>query len=80
MSKRTTGAIFISTSFIIYSLKYMTTAIFAGSHTMSEEWFSSVYSLIDRQIPPFEIILIILGVGYLIWGEFEEGKRKMKDK
>lgn len=75
MTKRLTGAIFISTGAIIHTIKYLNmglmTIAFKGHGTLNEQANANMPWALQ-----ISISLLIIGLAYIIWGEIEEAINK----
>lgn len=73
MSKRGTGVAFIAIAAFLFSAKYIGAAIFgSGVSSWNEELFNAMLSYVGSPLNVCSIIALIIGVAYIIWGEYEE--------
>ncbi|RKD30009.1 hypothetical protein [Thermohalobacter berrensis] len=73
MNKRGTGAVFCLISAILYSTRYISAAIFgSGISTWNERLFNAMLKYVGNSLKVFSILALIIGLVYLIWGEYEE--------
>lgn len=80
MSKRGSGVAFIAIAAFLFSAKYISAAIFgSGVLSWDEELFNAMLSYIGIPLSMASMIALIIGVGYIAWGEYEEFKIKSSD-
>lgn len=83
MKRRGIGIAFITISALLISAKYLSAAIF-GSGVMSwdEELFTGMLDYVGNTLNNFSLLALIIGTGYLVWGEYDEiksNKRNISD-
>lgn len=77
MNKRGTGTIFCLIAAILFSTRYITAAIYmSGASSWDANLFSSGLEYVGSPLFYLSIISLMIGVGYLIWGELEDKKKK----
>ncbi|MCM3618429.1 hypothetical protein M3936_12635 [Sutcliffiella horikoshii] len=80
MNKRGTGVAFIAISAFLISAKYISASIF-GSGVAS--WGSSLYdamlSYVGHTLSTFSLFALLIGIAYIVWGEYEDWKVKNKN-
>lgn len=77
MSKRGSGVAFIAIAAFLFSAKYISAAIFgSGVLSWDEELFNAMLSYIGSPLSIASMIALIIGVGYIVWGEYDEFKSK----
>lgn len=73
MNKRGTGVAFIAIAAFLFSAKYISAAIFStGIASHSQELFAAMLEYIGNPLSVFSIIAFLVGLAYIIWGEYEE--------
>lgn len=76
MNKRGTGAVFCLIAALLYAARYLTAAIFMGNvSSWSQDLFRLGFEYQGSGLLVASIISLIVGLGYLIWGEIEERKK-----
>lgn len=75
MRRRGTGIAFIAISALLFSTKYLSAAIF-GSNVVSwsEELFNAMLDSVGNTLSNLSLWSLIIGILYLVWGEYEEFK------
>ncbi len=77
MTKRGAGVAFIAISAFLISSKYISASIF-GSGVLS--WDKSLYEAmlyyVGDTLSNFSLLAFIIGLAYIVWGEFEDWKSK----
>lgn len=77
MSKRGTGVAFIAIAAFLISAKYISAATLgSGVSNLHKGVFISTMHYVGIPLSLFSIISLIIGVGYIAWGEYEEFKSK----
>lgn len=77
MNKRGSGVAFIAIAAFLFSAKYISAAIFgSGVLSWDEELFNAMLSYIGSPLSIASMIALIIGVGYISWGEYDEFKSK----
>ncbi|MEK3937321.1 hypothetical protein MKY41_18680 [Sporosarcina sp. FSL W7-1349] len=77
MSKRGAGIGFIAISAFLLSTKFISAAIFgSGISSWDKDLFRNMLSYIGNTLDIFSIGSFIVGIGYIVWGEYEESKLK----
>jgi hypothetical protein len=77
MNRRGTGVIFILISALLFSARYITAAIFStGISTWSMELYQSMLGYTGNMLLIFSIISLVVGIIYLIFGEFQNRLEK----
>ncbi len=80
MNKRGVGVIFCLMAIILFSTRYITTAIFlSGVTSWDAETFVMGLSYVGSELLYLSIISLIIGIVYLILGEIEEKKNNNKN-
>ena len=73
MNKRGAGVAFIAIAAVLFSAKYISAVIFGSSTKVWEEYFfNEMLSYIGNPLNVCSIIALIVGLVYIVWGEFEE--------
>lgn len=73
MSKRGTGVAFIAIAAFLFSVKYISAAIFgSGISAWNEDLFNELLSYIGSPLIIASLISLIIGIVYIAWGEYEE--------
>ena len=79
MSRRTTGLGFIAIAAFLFSVKFLTAAIFgSGVSSWNADLFSALIDYVDQGIATVSLIALIAGLLYLAWAELLEGRGGMK--
>jgi hypothetical protein len=77
MNKRGTGAVFCLIAAILFASRYITAAIFmSGVSSWSSGLFGAGLQYVGTPLNTFSIISLIVGIGYLLWAEISEMKKK----
>lgn len=77
MRKRGAGIAFIAISAFLISMKYISAAIFgSGVASWDENLFNAMLSYVGNTLSNFSILSLLVGILYIVWGEYEELKRK----
>jgi len=77
LSNRGIGVFFIAISTILYITKYLTAAIFGSNlKTLSEDMFKTLLEYIGPNLTFWSTISLVIGIVYLIWGQFQLVKTK----
>ena len=77
MAKRGAGIAFIAISAFLLSIKYISAAIFgSGVASWDENLFSAMLSYVGNTLSNFSILSLLIGILYIVWGEYEELKRE----
>lgn len=72
MNRRGTGIIFIVISAMLISTKYISAAIFgSGVSSWNTKLFQMMLRYVGNKLDILSVVALILGVGYLIWGEID---------
>jgi len=79
MKRRGTGVAFIAISAFLISTKYISAAIF-GSNVSSwnEDLFNAMLQYVGNLLSNFSLCSLLIGIGYIIWGEYDELNTKKK--
>lgn len=73
MSRRGTGVAFIAISAFLISTKYISAAIFgSGVLSWDEQLFNGMLEYVGNLLSNFSLWTLIIGIGYIIWGEYDE--------
>jgi len=81
MKRRGIGVAFISISALLISTKYISAAIFgSGVVSWDEQMFNGMLDYVGNDLSNFSLWALIIGVGYLAWGEYEELKLNKKNR
>jgi hypothetical protein len=76
MSRRITGVIFIAISAWLYSTRFITAAIWgSGFSSWSADKFKNLLGYVDQDLTIWCIAALVIGLIYLVWGEFSEKRR-----
>jgi hypothetical protein len=77
MNKRGAGVVFLVTSAALYASRYIAAAIF-GSNVSSwdAELFQAMLSYVGDALLAWSTLLALLGLFYLIWGEWDEWRAR----
>lgn len=79
LNKRGTGVAFIAISAFLFSVKYISAAIFSsGVSSWDEDLFNAMLSYVGSPLSICSILALILGIAYIAWGEYEELIQKNK--
>ena len=73
MNKRGTGVAFIAIAAFLFSAKYISAAIFGSSvASWDEDLFNAMLEYIGYPLSICSIIALLIGLAYIVWGEYEE--------
>lgn len=73
MNKRGTGTSFIAIAALLFSSKYMAAAIFGSNLTSWDEGlFKAMLSYIGSPLSTMSFWSLLIGIGYIIWAEYDE--------
>lgn len=76
MNKRGVGAVFCIIACILFSVKYITVAIFmSGVSSWGSDLFDAGLEYVGSPLTVLSIISLILGLIYLVWAEFSDKKK-----
>jgi hypothetical protein len=76
MNKRGTGVMFIAIAAFLFSVKYLSAAIFgSGVASWDSELFNAMLSSVGTPLSICSILALIIGIAYIAWGEYEEFAR-----
>lgn len=80
MKRRGTGVAFIAISAFLISTKYISAAIFgSGVVNWYEELFNRMLEYVGNFLSNLSLVSLIIGIGYIIWGEYDEFKAKKEN-
>ncbi|MEH6940014.1 hypothetical protein V7056_19545 [Bacillus sp. JJ664] len=80
MRRRGLGISFITISALLISTKYLSAGIFGSSVvSWSEELFNAMLDSVGNTLSNLSILSLIIGILYLVWGEYEEFNIKNKN-
>ncbi|MFS0777560.1 hypothetical protein ABC255_16350 [Neobacillus sp. 3P2-tot-E-2] len=80
MGRRGTGVAFIAISAFLISTKYISAAIFgSGVLSWDEQLFNGMLEYVGNLLSNFSLWTLIIGIGYIIWGEYDEFNTKKKN-
>ncbi|WP_419881495.1 hypothetical protein ACN6MY_18560 [Peribacillus sp. B-H-3] len=72
MTRRGAGVVFIAVSAFLISAKYICAAIFCSNvTTWNDTIFENLLMFIGKPLSTLSIGALILGVLYLVWGEYD---------
>ncbi|WP_427137938.1 hypothetical protein [Psychrobacillus psychrodurans] len=77
MTRRGTGIAFIAISAFLISTKYISAAIFgSGVSSWSQDLFDGMLTYVGYTLNIFSVLSLLVGILYIVWGEYEELKLK----
>ena len=77
MGKRGSGIALIAISAFLISTKYISAAIFgSGVSGWSQDLFDGMLSYVGITLNIFSVLSLLVGILYIVWGEYEELKRQ----
>lgn len=77
MGKRSVGAIFCLISAILFSSRYIAAAIFmSGISSWNSELFEAGLEYVGTPLFVLSLASLGVGLGYLVWAEISESKKK----
>lgn len=80
MKRRGTGVAFIAIAAFLISTKYISAAIFgSGVVSWDEQLFNRMLEYVGSLLSTLSLLSLIIGIGYIIWGEYEEFNTKKKN-
>ncbi|WP_181586431.1 hypothetical protein [Paenibacillus taichungensis] len=80
MSRRTTGTLLLVIAAFLYSVRYLSAAIFgSGVASWSSELFQKMLKYVGTAPQSWSIAALILGLFYLVWAEYEATSSKTKE-
>lgn len=73
MNKRGTGVAFIAIAAFLFSAKYISAAIFgSGLSSWDQGLFNAMLEYIGYPLSICSVIALLIGLAYIVWGEYEE--------
>ena len=79
MTRRGTGIEFIAISAFLISIKYISAAIFgSGVASWDGGLFNAMLSHVGYTLSNFSLLSLLVGILYIVWGEYEELKREKR--
>jgi hypothetical protein len=73
MSRRATGAIFVAIAAFLFAIRYIVAVLYTPDiGPWSAEEFGRYLGYIDRRPWQLAAIALVIGIGYLLWGERTE--------
>lgn len=80
MSRRTTGTLLLVIAALLYSVRYLSAAIFgSGVTSWDSDLFQGMLNYIGTAPRNWSIAALILGLFYLVWAEYEATSSKTKE-
>ncbi|SDL81956.1 MULTISPECIES: hypothetical protein [Paenibacillus] len=80
MSRRTTGTLLLVIAAFLYSVRYLSAAIFgSGVASWNSELFQEMLNYVGTAPRNWSIAALILGLFYLVWAEYEATSSKTKE-
>lgn len=80
MSRRTTGTLLLVIAALLYSVRYLSAAIFgSGVTSWDSDLFQGMLNYIGTAPRNLSVFALILGLFYLIWAEYEATSSKTKE-
>lgn len=80
MSRRTTGTLLLVIAAFLYSVRYLSAAIFgSGVASRNSELFQEMLNYVGTAPQSWSIAALILGLFYLVWAEYEATSSKTKE-
>ncbi|MFC9707328.1 hypothetical protein ACFTRD_04130 [Paenibacillus sp. NPDC056933] len=80
MSRRTTGTLLLVIAALLYSVRYLSAAIFgSGVTSWDSELFQEMLNYVGTAPRNWSIAALILGLFYLVWAEYEATSSKTKE-
>ncbi|MDR9744452.1 hypothetical protein [Paenibacillus taichungensis] len=80
MSRRTTGTLLLVIAAFLYSVRYLSAAIFgSGVASWNSELFQEMLNYVGTAPQSWSIAALILGLFYLVWAEYEATSSKTKE-
>jgi hypothetical protein len=79
MTKRGAGVAFIAIAAFLLAMKYITAAIFgSGVSSWDGNLFNAMMQYVGNTLNTFSFLAMVVGIAYIVWGEYEEFKAKQK--
>ncbi|MCE7792177.1 hypothetical protein K8O68_07030 [Salipaludibacillus sp. CUR1] len=80
MTRRGTGVAFIAISAFLISTKYISAAVFgSGVASWNEQLFNNMLEYVGNLLSNFSLLALVIGIGYIIWGEYDALKAKKEN-
>lgn len=80
MSRRTTGTLLLVIAAFLYSVRYLSAAIFgSGVASWNSELFQEMLNYVGTAPQSWSIAALVLGLFYLVWAEYEATSSKTKE-
>ncbi len=77
MSRRTAGVGLIAIAALIYSARVIATAILTNQFSNTDsQVFANYLMYTDQGVSVLTTIAILVGIGYLVWAEIEDHRKK----
>lgn len=81
MSRRGTGVVFIAISAFLLSSKYISASIFgSGVVSWDKNLYDAMLGYVGNTLSNFSLVALLIGIAYIVWGEYEEHASKKKQK
>ncbi|WP_181393261.1 MULTISPECIES: hypothetical protein [Paenibacillus] len=81
MSRRTTGTLLLVIAALLYSVRYLSAAIFgSGVTSWDSDLFQGMLNYIGTAPQSWSIAALILGLFYLVWAEYEAISSKTRER
>lgn len=81
MSRRGVGVSFVAIAAFLYASRYVAAAIFgSGLKTWNSDLFDGMLSYVGPELVTLSKIALVMGILYLIWGEYQEWTARRKTK
>ncbi|WP_315795003.1 hypothetical protein [Paenibacillus sp. BIC5C1] len=80
MSRRTTGTLLLVIAALLYSVRYLSAAIFgSGVTSWDSDLFQGMLNYIGTAPRNWSVGALILGLFYLVWAEYEATSSKTRE-
>lgn len=77
MTRRAIGVAFVSIAAFLWGIRFIAAAILgSGSNYQSEILFQNLFTYVGSAPSYMSLVSLLIGITYLVWGEFEVNKAK----
>ena len=77
MNKRGAGALFCLIAALLYAARYVAAAVYVSNESSwSPELFAVGLQFQGNGLLILSVLSLVVGVGYLVWGEMEEHRQR----
>ncbi|HEX2978948.1 MAG TPA: hypothetical protein VHO48_01670 [Anaerolineaceae bacterium] len=77
MNRRAVGCVFVAIAALLYAARFVSAAIFMSNlQNWSRDLFLGAMSYVGPDLHRWALAALLIGVLYLIWGEWSDLKRR----